>query len=226
MRLFKKPPPDSPIAIAQEALGQADPASLIDSIDRIITEGLWQVGTPYSEFAQFAIAPVSEGGLSVRSTRRAKLLKFALMEGRYIREWTLILSVIRRRPGHPKTRNNDEGFQPFYEVNTSMNSQDRVLITLYEKHPDVFEEVCQGKCTISAGAIRAGLKPSPPPRWRMDLQDVFGMHMDAQVVLMRDLFNGLGLETQAAFIAQVFEGVVGAGLAQKWREAQSRDGSA
>jgi hypothetical protein len=224
----KKSAAEDPIAIAQEALaeGHADPdKSLVGSINRIITDALWQNGTSYSEFGQFAIAPVSEGGLGVRSMLPARLLKFALMEGGHIREWTSLLFVIKRPPGRPGLGNNDEGFRPFYTVNTSMNSQDRVLITLYEKHPEVFEDVCEGKYSISAGAIKAGLKPSAPPRWKMDLQDVFGMHADAQVILMRDLFNGLDPDTQAAFIAQVFDGVLGTSLARKWQEAQSRVGA-
>lgn len=222
----KKSAADDPIAIAQEALaeGQADPGkSLVGSINSIITDALWRNGRSYSEFGQFAIAPVSEGGLGVRSILAARLLKFALMEGGHVREWTSVLFVIKRPPGHPGTGNNDEGFRPFYRVNTSMNSQDRVLITLGQKHPEVFEDVCQGKCSISAGAIKAGLKPTPPPRWQIGLEVVFGMHVDAQVDFMRELFNGLEQETQAAFIAQVLEGGLGAGMAQKWRDAQSRD---
>jgi hypothetical protein len=222
----KKSAADDPIAIAQEALakGQAVPGkSLVDSINHIVTDALWKKGTSYSDFGQFAIAPVSEGGLGVRSTLPARLLKFALMEGGHIREWTSVLLVIKRPPGHPGTGNNDEGFRPFYKVNTSMNSQDRALITLGENHPQVFEDVCQRKCSVSAGAIKAGLKPTSPPRWQFGLEVIFGMHADAQVDLMREVFNGFDTETQAAFIEGAFEGVLGTGLAQKWREARSHD---
>lgn len=228
MGLFKKSPARHPIAIAQDALaeGQPDPGyDFYDSIDQIVTAGLWHENASFSEFGEFAVASVRDGGLCLRSTKSAKRLKFALMEGGHVREWTSVLFAIKRPPGHPETRNNDESFQPFYKVNTSMNSQDRVLVTLYQKHPEVFEDVCQRTCTISAGAIKAGLKPSAPPRWQMDLQDVFGMHADAQVVLMCDLFNGLDHGSQAAFIAQVFEGVLGTSLARKWQEAQSRVGA-
>ena len=229
MVFFKKSPPDSPIAIAQEALaeGRRDPSyHLADSIDRIVTEGLWYGNSSYPEFGEFAIALVRDGGLGVRSTTTAKRLKFALMESGHLREWTSVLVAIMRPPGRPETRNNDESFRPFYEVKTSMNVQDRALVTLCQKHPQVFEDVCQRKCTISAGAIKAGLKPSVPPRWQMDLEAIFGMSVDAQVVLLRELFNGLGQETQAVFIAQVFEGVLGTGLAQKWGESPSCDDAA
>lgn len=229
MALFNGSASDSPIRIAQEALaaGQLNPGNgLVDSINRIITEGLWQQATPNSSFGHFAIAPVSKGGLGLHSAPGAKLLKFALMQGGHIREWTAVLLVIMRSPGRPEIRNNDEGFRPFYTVNRSINSQDRALISLFHKDPEKLEDVFQWKYSIADAAIKAGLKTSPSHRRFLDLEVLVGMNADAQVELISGLFNALGLEIQAAFIAQAFEGVLGSSLAQKWRDARSGDSSA
>lgn len=228
MPFFNKRSP-GPIEIAQSALaeGQPEPGQdFYDSINDIVTKELWCASGTFSDFGEFAIALPRNGGLGVRSVKIAKRLKFALMDDRHIREWTAVLLRIKRPIGHPKTLNNDESFQPFYEVGTSMNSQDRALVALSDKYPERLEDVCQHKCSISAAAIQAGLKPSPPAKCQIDLDFIFGMHVDAQVVLMRNLFNRLGLETQAAVIAQIFEGVLGSGLAQKWRDARGSNGAA
>lgn len=225
-------PPICPIAIAQQGLaeGQPRPGQLFyDSIEAIVTRELWRA-TTFPDFGDFVIALPQDGGLGVRSTRIAKRLKFALTgeKPKFIREWTSVLLKIMRPAGRPKTRNNDEGFVPFYTVDTSMNSQDRVLVTLCQGHNDVYDEVCEEKCSIAAGAIKAGLKPSPPPRMHFDLKQVLGMHENVQVNLICDLYNGLALGAKVSFTAHILEREVGTPFAQDWfnkqRNANPPDG--
>ena len=77
--------------------------TMIDALDAIVHEQLWQVGRPFESFAEFAIA-LPPAGLGVRSLPPLKLLRYALLANGYFAHWTELLERMAREPGRPRQK--------------------------------------------------------------------------------------------------------------------------
>ena len=76
---------------------------MIDALDAVVREQLWQVRRPFEFFAEFAIAspPI---GLGVRSLPPLKMLRYALLANGNFAHWTELLERTAREPGRPQQK--------------------------------------------------------------------------------------------------------------------------
>ena len=86
---------NDPVCVVQRALSEYSDMSLhtmIDALDEVVREQLWQVGRPFESFAEFAIAPPPIG-LGVRSLPPLKMLRYALLANARLRHvlWRIII---------------------------------------------------------------------------------------------------------------------------------------
>ena len=84
---------NDPVRVVQQALSESSDMSLhtmIDALDAVVREQLWQVGRPFESFAEFAIA-LPPTGLGVRSLPPLKLLRYALLANGNFAHWTDLL---------------------------------------------------------------------------------------------------------------------------------------
>ena len=214
---------DDPVHVVQHVLSeQADMSlhSMIDALDAIVCEQLWEVGRPFECFAEFAIA-LPPTGLGVRSVPPLKLLRYALLANGYFAHWTDLLERTMRVPGRPRKKLvNDEGFERFYTVPTATTSRDRLLLALKRSHPEHFAAVCELECSAREAGIRAGLIKAGG--WHYggvcDIPAAGALRERAQARLLCELFRVIAPNAQCTFIAREIEPRLGAGLAQRWRD--------
>ncbi len=77
--------------------------TMIDALDAVVREQLWQVGRPFEFFAEFAIA-LPPTGLGVRSLPPLKMLRYALLANGNFAHWTDLLERTAREPGRPRQK--------------------------------------------------------------------------------------------------------------------------
>lgn len=216
-----------PVCVVQRALSEYSDMSLhtmIDALDAVVREQLWQVDRPFDSFAEFAIA-LPPTGLGVRSLPPLKMLRYALLANGSFALWTDLLERTAREPGRPRQKLvNDEGFERFYTVPTATTARDRLLLALKRSHPEHFAAVCRLECSPREAGIRAGLvKPS---RWCYggvcDIAAAGALREQAQARLLCELFKVIAPNAQCTFIARVIEPRLATGLAQRWREISSQ----
>jgi hypothetical protein len=215
-----------PIEIAQRVLegnGTHLGTTFIDAIDAIVQQSLWQercsaTKEPFSDFGEFARAE-RPYGLGVADRAAWRLLRFALLERSHYRALTDLIRRFARGPGQPVgTLANGEDC--FYRAPTSFNAIDRILLTLYREHPDLLEEVCQGRLTPRQAGIRAGFIPPATRKLKYgacDLEKARRLSSGAQGDLLCELFATLPLDAQCALLSRRIEPVLGPGLTEKWR---------
>jgi hypothetical protein len=219
-------PQNDPVCVVQRALSEYSDMSLhtmIDALDAIVREQLWQVGRPFESFAEFAIAPPPTG-LGVRSLPPLKMLRYALLANGNFAHWTDLLERTAREPGRPtKKLVNDEGFERFYTISTASTARDRLLLALKRHHPEHFAAVCDLECSPREAGIRAGL--IRPHRWYYggvcDIAAAGALREKAQAKLMSELFKVMAPNAQSTFIAREIEPRLDAGLAQRWRNSST-----
>ena len=104
-------PQEDPVHMLQEALAESAYLrldSMLDALDAILREQLWQVGRQFDSFAEFAIG-LRPAGLGVHSLPPLKLLRYALLTNGYFAHWTELLERVAREPGRPRKKLvNDE----------------------------------------------------------------------------------------------------------------------
>jgi hypothetical protein len=71
---------------------------MIDALDAVVREQLWQVDRPFESFAEFAIA-LPPTGLGVRSLPPLKMLRYALLANGNFAHWTDLLETHSARAG-------------------------------------------------------------------------------------------------------------------------------
>src|SRR5262245_25176331 len=89
-----------PVRVVQQALSgspQARPDTLLDALEAILGQQLWQVGDKFDSFAEFAIAQ-QPAGLGVRTSPPLKLLRYALLANGHFASWTELLERVAREP--------------------------------------------------------------------------------------------------------------------------------
>jgi hypothetical protein len=215
-----------PVRVVQQALSaspQAGLDTLLDGLDAILGQVLWQVGGKFDTFAEFAIAQ-QPGGLGVRSLPPLKLLRYALLANSHFASWTELLERVAREPGRPpKKLVNDEGFERFYTVPTATTARDRLLLGLKRHHPEHFAAVCALDCSPREAAIRAGLIKAGPSLYggACNIVAAASLKERAQGRLLCDLFNVLSPNAQCTLIARVLEPRLGFGLAERWRNIET-----
>lgn len=216
---------NDPVRVVQQALSESSDMnlhSMIDALDAVVHERLWQADRPFETFAEFAIA-LPPNGLGVRSLPPLKLLRYALLANGCFAEWTELLERTAREPGRPrqKTLANDEVFARFYTIPTATTARDRLLLALKRHHPEHFAAVCDLECSPREAGIRAGL--IRPHRWYYggvcDIAAAGALREKAQAKLLSALFKVMGLNAQSTFIAREIEPRLDAGLAQRWRNS-------
>src|SRR5215813_9488065 len=92
-----------PVRVVQQALLYSPQASLdglLDALEAILGQELWQVGGKFDSFPEFAIAQ-QPAGLGVRSSPPLKLLRYALLASGNFASWTELLERVAREPGRP-----------------------------------------------------------------------------------------------------------------------------
>ena len=211
-----------PVQVVQQALlasPQAGLDTLLEGLDAILGQDLWQVGGKFDTFAQFAIAQQPHG-LGVRSLPPLKLLRYALLAKGHFASWTELLERVAREPGRPpKKLANDEGFERFYTVSTATTARDRLLLGLKRHHPEHFAGVCALECSPREAAIRAGLIKAGPSLYggACNIVAAASLKERAQGRLLCELFNVMSPNAQCTLIARALEPRLGFGLAQRWR---------
>lgn len=222
-----KGPPNDPVCVVQRALSEYSDMSLhtmIDALDAVVREQLWQVDRPFDSFTEFAIA-LPPTGLGVRSLPPLKMLRYALLANGNFAHWTDLLERTAREPGRPaKKLVNDEGFARFYTIPTASTARDRLLLALKRSHPEHFAAVCRLECSPREAGIRAGLVKVG--RWHYggvcDITAAGALREQAQARLLCELFKVMGPNAQCTFIAREIEPRLEAGLAQRWRQGSSQ----
>lgn len=201
---------------ARRALGGAR-LDLAEIIDRLVVEQAWKKGHP--SFGDFAVA---ENGLDAKTNEKANLLLRILVDQEHFRETADYLRVIKRQNGRPKTRNESEGFEPFFSIPTSLTSKWRQISALAGKAQDVFELVCAHQISLREGVKAAGLIPTPPEpsgQTRLEATD------EGCAVIANDIcrmFDAAPAKAQEIFIEQSLEPIVG-GLIERWRDAKASE---
>ena len=212
-----------PVRVVQQALSESSRMSLhtmIDALDAVLREQLWQVGRPFESFAEFAIA-LPPTGLGVRSLPPLKLLRYALLANGNFAHWTDLLERTVRPPGRPRQKLvNDEGFARFYTVPTATTARDRLLLALKRYHPEHFAAVCDLECSPREAGIRAGLIKVGGRYYGgvCDIPAAGALRERAQATLLCELFRVMGPNAQCTFIAREIEPGLDPGLAQRWRD--------
>jgi hypothetical protein len=195
---------------------------MLDALDAILREQLWQVGRQFDCFAEFAIS-LRPAGLGVRSLPPLKLLRYALLANGYFAHWTELLERVARQPGRPRKKLvNDEGFERFYTIPTATTARDRLLLALKRYHPEHFAAVCNLECSPREAAIRTGL--IRVGSWHYggvcDISAAGALRERAQARLLCELFKVMAPNAQCTFIAREIEPHLEAGLAQRWRDSR------
>ena len=219
-----------PVRVVQHTLSaspQARPDTLLDALDAILGQELWQVGGKFDTFAEFAIAQ-QPAGLGVRSSPPLKLLRYALLAKGHFASWTELLERVAREPGRPpKKLVNDEGFERFYTIPTATTARDRLLLALKRHHPEHFAAVCKLECSPREAAIRAGL--IRVGGWYYggvcDIAAAATLKERAQARLLCELFKVMAPSAQCTLIAREIEPRLESGLAKRWRESIEPSGS-
>ena len=212
-----------PVQVVQEALAESAHLrfdAMLDALDAILRDQLWQVGREFDCFAEFAIG-LRPAGLGVRSLRPLKLLRYALLVNGYFGHWTELLERVAREPGRPRKKLvNDEGFERFYTVPTATTARDRLLLALKRNHPEHFAAVCNLECSPREAGIRSGL--IRVGGWHYggvcDIAAAAALRERAQARLLCELFKVMAPNAQCTFIAREIEPRLDAGLARRWRE--------
>jgi hypothetical protein len=211
-----------PVHVLQEALAESAHLSLhtmLDALEAIMQDQLWQVGRQFNCFAEFAIG-LRPAGLGVRSVPPLKLLRYALLANNYFAPWTELLERVAREPGRPRKKlANDDSFGRFYTVPTATTARDRLLLALKRYHPEHFAAVCNLECSPREAGIRAGLVRVGG--WYYggvcDISAAAALKERAQARLLCELFKVMAPNAQCTFIAREIEPRLDAGLAQRWR---------
>jgi len=199
-------------------------AGLATGLESLIAHRQWgriadASGAAFANFGIFAVAPLPHG-LNVRSIPPLRLLRHALLFKRCYGEWVEVMELHVREPGRPKIELIGEDFPRSYKVSTSMNSIDRLLLTLKRKHPDAFAEVCALEIRARRAAIQVGLISEPQRRYGVcDVNAATRLPVEVQSNLLCDLAQALSIDAQCALLSRVVEQRLGPGLAQRWRES-------
>jgi hypothetical protein len=212
------------VRVAQQALSgspQARPDTLLDALEAILSQQLWQVDGKFDSFAEFAIAQ-QPAGLGVRTSPPLKLLRYALLANGRFASWTELLERVAREPGRPQKKLvNDEGFERFYTVPTATTARDRLLLALKRFHPEHFAAVCNLECSPREAGIRAGLIRIGG--WYYggvcNIAAAGALRERAQARLLCELFKVMSPNAQCTFIAREIEPHLEAGLARRWRDS-------
>ena len=220
-------PQNDPVCVVQRALSEYSDMSLhtmIDALDAVVRQQLWQVDRPFESFAEFAIA-LPPTGLGVRSLPPLKMLRYALLANGNFAHWTDLLERTAREPGRPRQKLvNDEGFARFYTIPTASTARDRLLLALKRNHPEYFAAVCRLECSPREAGIRAGLVKVG--RWHYggvcDINAAGALREQAQARLLCELFKVMAPNAQCTFIAREIEPRLDVGLAQRWRQNRSQ----
>ena len=202
---------------------------LATALGTILQTRLWErrdgVRWVFASFAEFVIAP-APAGLGIRTTPPLKLIRRALVQGRYYAEWTELLKLVMRRPGRPPTTLvNDEGFLPFYTLSTAKTAVDRLLLALERDYPDHFAHVCAGDCTPYAAAVRAGVinRARASRRARgFDIEALRKLGEAHKREILRDVFRAVGFNAQCSLLALDIGPPLEMDLAGRWRELGKR----
>jgi hypothetical protein len=215
-----------PVKILQHALSKSASMNIdamVEALDAIVRENLWQEGRSFESFGEFAVA-LPPAGLGTRSVRAMKLLRHALLTAGYFAQWTEVLERIARERGRPRKKLvNDEDFERFYTVPTASTAVDRLLLVLKRDYPEQFAEVCALKVSPRQAGIRAGLITAGSSRYggACDIAAAAALTQRAQGRLLCDLFESVCADAQCALIVRVLEPRLGFGLAQRWRAGES-----
>ena len=218
---------NDPVKVLREALSETAPTSLTSmtaALEAIIERGLWKLSKPFESFGDFAAA-LPPDGLGVRSLDPLRLLRHALLNAGYFREWTEVLERVIRPRGRPRKKLvNDEDFEPFYSIPTAATARDRLLLALKRDHPEHFAAVCALELSPRAAAIQAGLIAEGSSRYggACNIVAAAALNERAQGRLLCDLFQALSANAQCALIARAIEPRLGFGLAERWREDLAR----
>ena len=218
---------NDPVHVVQRALSEYSDMSLhtmIDALDDVVREQLWQVGRPFDSFAEFAIAPPPIG-LGVRSLPPLKMLRYALLANGNFAHWTDLLERTAREPGRPRQKLvNDEGFARFYTIPTASTARDRLLLALKRNHPEHFAAVCRLECSPREAGIKAGLIRVGRLYYGgiCDISAAGALREQAQARLLCELFKVMAPNAQCTFIAREIEPRLDAGLAQRWRQSSAQ----
>ncbi len=227
-------PKDSLEALAVVQGAMANPAdrgleSLFDAFDHVIAQRLWleartERGECFECFGAFAIAAAPQG-LGIRSSEAADLARHVLLRADHYRAWTEILERIARKRGRPKNIADGDNIG-FFSVSRGRHSVDRTLLALKSRHPDLFEDVCNGVCKPYRAAVRAGLvsveaialvsptSQSSGGAW--SLETVARLDAASQQKFLKGFFDAMQLDAQRKFIQTVLEPKLGFGLAVRW----------
>ncbi|HEY5826934.1 MAG TPA: hypothetical protein VIV01_01105 [Hyphomicrobiaceae bacterium] len=212
-----------PVRMVQRALADVEGRglnSMVDALNVIIEERLWQKGRIFETFGEFAVA-LPPSGLGVRSMPVAKLLRQTLLGSGHFAEWTEVLERTGREPGRPrKNLVNDEGLERFYRISTAATARDRLLLGLKRNHPEAFALVCTFECTPRAAGIGVGLiKSRASSRYGgvCDISAAAALKERAQAKLLCELFGAMSLSAQCTLIARALEPHLDFGLAERWR---------
>ena len=107
--------------------GDAKALELVEALDALDAQKHWQKEFP--SFGEFVFAH-HPAGLGVRTLKAIKLLRRALLEGKYIAEWADVLEHTTRKQGRPKNKFvSDENSRPVYVVTTANTGIDRISPT-------------------------------------------------------------------------------------------------
>lgn len=219
-----------PVHVVQQALAHSAQVRLdtiLEALDAILGEELWQSGGKFASFAEFAIAQ-KPAGLGVRALPPLKLLRYALLAQGHFAPWTELLERVAREPGRPpKKLANDESFERFYTVPTATTARDRLLLVLKRHHPQHFAAVCDLECSPREAGIRAGLIRVGSYYYGgvCDIAAAATLKERAQARLLCELFKVMVPSAQCTFIAREIEPLLEAGLARRWRENSGSSGS-
>jgi hypothetical protein len=211
------------VAQAQFVDGTGDQKSIITAIRTIVTERKWvgrkqSNGTEFGSFGEFAIA-LAPYGMGARTQQALEFLRFLLLTLEFTAEWSQVLALTVRDPGRPPEMVTN-GDSPVFVMSKSPTSSDRLLHRL-RASPGIQARVFAGDISIYRGAVEAGLVRPLCRQLRgydlADLEAASGRKPEGRCLLLSQLFEALGLETQCTFISRVLEPRLGPGLARGWR---------
>jgi hypothetical protein len=194
-----------------------DGNAMVEALGTLVKGQHWQ--KRFASFSEFVLAP-TPAGLGVRTLKGLKLLRYALLSGGHIAEWTEVLERTTRKQGRPKAKLvSDENSRLTYVVTTASTGHDRILLRLKSKHPEIYTAVCKSMCEIREGGIQAGLIKRSSPRYggALDLERISTLGNRAQAKALCAVFSRCSRDAQCTLIARHLEPHLGTDLARTWR---------
>jgi hypothetical protein len=193
-------------------------------LDRLLREVIqkktWKLTDAEGSQLDFANFVVARPGLGIRTLEKIKPLLEALKRLRLYEEFLDVLALVSRPRGAPQKKNltNGEVFDPFYTPSRSPTSLDKLLPQL-RKHA-IWERIVARELSPTAAARQVGIITDGKHYGRYlgcyDPKKAMKLSAEAKALLLRNIWQHLGLEAQLQMLRTLLEPVLGAGVSEKW----------